>query len=253
MSMTTDIIAALEAASCPFCGASMTRCTDRDGEFWMHPGVVTDDDCFMSGQGVFPRQLAAWNRRAALSTSPAGQEVREVSLVQARRIVDTVTEYCRGADFSCDMKAATKAIRPMLNDLASPSVEPAGNGREVETHGDWLVWHQPWPIASRSFDWHYAHKDARDDDELRTGNAESREMCLQTIDWIEEEDARAQTEEGKARTKEFVDSGMRSLNRALLAHSLKDALAVGYTVGPGRANGSSTRNRSGSMRPSSPC
>lgn len=38
--------------------------------------------------------------------------------VQARRIVDAVTEFCRGADFSCDMKAATKAIMPLLDALA---------------------------------------------------------------------------------------------------------------------------------------
>lgn len=65
---------------CPFCGAAMAHCTDKDGEFWMHPGFVTDDDCFMSGQGIFPRQLTAWNARA-LSPSPASSplegEVRE--------------------------------------------------------------------------------------------------------------------------------------------------------------------------------
>lgn len=55
---------ALEPMPCPFCAASFRHVSDKDGEFWMHPGVVTDDDCFMSGQGIFPRQLSAWNRRA---------------------------------------------------------------------------------------------------------------------------------------------------------------------------------------------
>lgn len=55
---------ALEPMPCPFCAASFRHVSDKDGEFWMHSGVVTDDDCFMSGQGIFPRQLSAWNRRA---------------------------------------------------------------------------------------------------------------------------------------------------------------------------------------------
>ncbi|ATP19810.1 hypothetical protein [Sphingobium yanoikuyae] len=55
---------ALEPMPCPFCAASFRHVSDKDGEFWMHSGVVTDDDCFMSGQGIFTRQLSAWNRRA---------------------------------------------------------------------------------------------------------------------------------------------------------------------------------------------
>jgi hypothetical protein len=55
---------ALKPMPCPFCAASFRHVSDKDGEFWMHSGVVTDDDCFMSGQGIFPRQLSAWNRRA---------------------------------------------------------------------------------------------------------------------------------------------------------------------------------------------
>ncbi len=53
----------LEPMPCPFCAASFRHVSDKDGEFWIHSGVVTDDDCFMSGQGIFPRRLSAWNRR----------------------------------------------------------------------------------------------------------------------------------------------------------------------------------------------
>lgn len=47
-----------------------------------------------------------------------------LSLVKARKIVDTVTEFCRGADFSCDMKAATKAILPLLKALSPTHPTP---------------------------------------------------------------------------------------------------------------------------------
>lgn len=49
--------------ACPFCAAILEYCNDKDGEFWMHPGLVTDGECFMSGTGIFPGQVAAWNRR----------------------------------------------------------------------------------------------------------------------------------------------------------------------------------------------
>lgn len=29
----------------------------------MHPGTVTDRDCILSGNGFYPRELMAWNRR----------------------------------------------------------------------------------------------------------------------------------------------------------------------------------------------
>ena len=49
---------------------------------------------------------------AIVSATPPKAEASEavMTLVQARRIVDAVTEHCRGADFSCDMKAATKSV-----------------------------------------------------------------------------------------------------------------------------------------------
>lgn len=45
---------------CPFCGSAMVW-TDTHG--WFHPGVVTDDDCLLSGTGI-QRQLDLWNTRA---------------------------------------------------------------------------------------------------------------------------------------------------------------------------------------------
>ena len=71
---------------CPFCAAAMSHCSDKDGEFWMHPGVVTDGHCFMSGQGIFPRQLAAWNTRAAQSQPAA--TVQEVGPLSDAEILD---------------------------------------------------------------------------------------------------------------------------------------------------------------------
>ena len=70
--------------ACPFCDAAMSHCSDKDGEFWMHPGTVTDGDCFMSGQGIFLRQLTAWNTRAAQSQPAAtvqeiGREVERMA------------------------------------------------------------------------------------------------------------------------------------------------------------------------------
>ena len=53
---------------CPFCEAELSRQNDKDGYFWMHPGFITDESCFLSGQGVFPRKADLWNRRAALQS-----------------------------------------------------------------------------------------------------------------------------------------------------------------------------------------
>lgn len=95
---------------------------------------------------------------------------------------------------------------------------------QIEHHGDWLIWYQPWPIDSRACDWHFAHKNTRSGDDLTCGSEESRDMCIQSIDWLEEQDRIAETEEGKAETRRLVDSGMRTLNRALLARAVKDLL-----------------------------
>ncbi len=53
---------------------------------------------------------------------------------------------------------------------------------DPERHGDWLIWRDPLPIEWRGADWHFARISARDDIDI--GNEESREMCLQTIDYI---------------------------------------------------------------------
>lgn len=39
---------------CPFCAATLNPCEGKGVLFWMHPGVVTDDDCVLSGRGVSP-------------------------------------------------------------------------------------------------------------------------------------------------------------------------------------------------------
>lgn len=65
MTKHNNLRSALEP--CPFCSAEMQHYRDEQGEFFMHPGLVTDSDCFMSGKGVQPRHYAAWNRRALAS------------------------------------------------------------------------------------------------------------------------------------------------------------------------------------------
>lgn len=52
---------------------------------------------------------------APKSNVPAPERHDSLSLVQARGLVDAIVEHCRGADFSCDMKAATKAVLKLVN------------------------------------------------------------------------------------------------------------------------------------------
>jgi hypothetical protein len=132
-------------------------------------------------------------------------------------------------------KALSKADR-ILALRPQPSTAP-GEECAIEHHGDWVIWHQPWPIDNREFDWHFAHKSATESNGL-SGNAESRDMCLQAIDWLEEQERHAETEEGKAETAAFVDAGMRTLNRALLASAVKGLLDLpGIGNLPGFATG----------------
>lgn len=68
-------------------------------------------------------------------------------------------------------------------------------GWKLEISGDWLIWHDPLPINSRKADWCFVHKDfTRDNEDIRIGREESREMCLQTIDFIEDIWARSREE-----------------------------------------------------------
>lgn len=107
----------------------------------------------------------------------------------------------------------------------------------VEQIGDWTIWFQPWPIETRSYDWHFAHENVAVAEEL-SGHCESREMCLQAIDWLEEQEAHRETEEGRAETERFVDAGMRALNRALLAEAVRRLLSLpGIGNLPGFATG----------------
>lgn len=66
--------------------------------------------------------------RLAHSQASGGEGM---TLVQARRIVDAVTEHCRGADFSCDMKAATKSVLA----LATHPTQKAQTGIRVQIIG----------------------------------------------------------------------------------------------------------------------
>jgi hypothetical protein len=112
--------------ACPFCDAAMSHCSDKDGEFWMHPGTVTDGDCFMSGQGIFLRQLTAWNTRAAQSQPAATvQEAIDFKywLMDAARILRS-----NGTDTHASwVEKALAALSP------SKAVEPAPEqGEELQ-------------------------------------------------------------------------------------------------------------------------
>lgn len=54
---------------CPFCGETLRHGKEPNFVHIMfHPGVVTDADdggCILSGKGLQPHELYAWNRRAA--------------------------------------------------------------------------------------------------------------------------------------------------------------------------------------------
>lgn len=54
---------ASDLAPCPFCDARMLRYGGAP-EFF-HPGVITDKDCILSGQGFRAEEAEAWNSRAA--------------------------------------------------------------------------------------------------------------------------------------------------------------------------------------------
>lgn len=111
---------------CPFCRAEMQRVSDKEGEFYMHPGVVTDDDCLMSGQGVHPRNYAAWNRRATLASDTIGNGDGEA--------VDTLAASEAAPGVWTDVLAAPPAAdEPVPSDAAV-----AAKAREAL--GTWLAW-----------------------------------------------------------------------------------------------------------------
>ena len=51
----------------------------------MHPGVITDDDCVLAGRGFYPKELPAWNRRAAVA-----------ELVEDMRLIRAMLTPCKG-------------------------------------------------------------------------------------------------------------------------------------------------------------
>lgn len=89
----------------------------------MEPGV-SPGKRGLKQQRALRRAVTRIAKLAHPSPAPQQPQSEAVKPVQDRRIVDTVTEFCRGADFSCDTKAATKAIMPLLDALAHPPAQP---------------------------------------------------------------------------------------------------------------------------------
>ena len=79
----------LKAADCPFCGAGLEGplVSVDDTVYWMHPGVVTDKQCLLSGQGFTADQLAAWNRRHPLPEQPQEGDRYRRALEEIKRAV----------------------------------------------------------------------------------------------------------------------------------------------------------------------
>lgn len=74
----------------------------------------------------------------------------------------------------------------------------------IEDHGGWLVWHDPLPVEWRDRDWCFARKkpSSQYDYQFDYGREESREMCLQTIDYLESEEEREANEPAKSEPSE---------------------------------------------------
>lgn len=100
--------------------------------------------------------------------------------------------------------------------------------KAVQDHGGWLIWHDPMPIEWRGADWHYAKKDAREDFDI--GHAESRDMCLQSIDYIDEQDAIALSPEGQAKEARMFERSRDNLHKIMLIFTLGRALESAKSV-----------------------
>lgn len=82
--------------------------------------------------------------------------------------------------------------------------------RVVEEHGDWLIWHDPLPVAFQGENWCFVHKDFGGEHvgcDPRMGRDESREMCLQTIDWLDSEQEREvrETDEDRKPSEAYLN------------------------------------------------
>src|SRR6478735_483072 len=105
---------------CPFCGASLDLCeTGECAGIWFHPGVVTDDDCVLSGRGFYEKQLLAWNTRLSQPTEPT-DDVERVRRIMANMPNpyddDSLTNY----------RARYDAWRDALATLTPPVTRTAG-------------------------------------------------------------------------------------------------------------------------------
>ena len=75
--------------------------------------------------------------------------------------------------------------------------------RQLEDMGDWWVWYDPLPTECRDHDWRFCRKIIHT--ELDVGTAESRDMCLQTIDFIESEETPEAISKSDTKSKEWMD------------------------------------------------
>ena len=119
---------------------------------------------------------------------------------------------------------AARTLKSSERGLTDEQVKHMANrflGWKLEISGDWLIWHDPLPINSRKADWCFVHKDfTRDNEDIRIGREESREMCLQTIDFIEDMEAQSREEA----TQDQVDKLMKRFWEIALVHDLARAL-----------------------------
>lgn len=76
--------------------------------------------------------------------------------------------------------------------------------KTYEEYGSWLIWYDPLPGEWRGADWRYMRKSANSD--IDVGHAESKEMCLQSIDFLEEQFPVDEPETPKLRSIEFFKS-----------------------------------------------
>lgn len=107
--------------------------------------------------------------------------------------------------------------------------------KTYEEHGGWLIWHDPLPGEWRGADWRYMRKDANSD--IDVGHAESKEMCLQSIDYLEEQFPVDEPEKSKLRSDEFLDNFRNIPLVNQLGLGLQAAISILACNGRGFADG----------------
>lgn len=107
--------------------------------------------------------------------------------------------------------------------------------KTYEEHGEWLIWHDPLPGEWRGADWRYMRKAANSD--IDVGHAESKQMCLQSIDFLEEQFSVDEPEKPKLRSNEFLDSFRNIPLVNQLGLGLQAAISILACNGRGFADG----------------